>query len=282
MKKLFITVALILCALTSALLAVSCGNDLTDPKVCTPGLIFSYDNGVYYVSGYDSTAKNVVIPEYYDDDENGRAKVEYIGESAFAYANILSVKLPDSIKSIEKTAFYGCTKLEGIELPKKLESIGDAAFCGCEGIKSITLPSSLTKIGDSAFAMSGLGSLNIPKKVSVIKQAFVSNCASLTEITVDAGNESFSAQNGDLYSKDGTKLIAYAPGKNEETPSFPEKVTSYAPYAFSMAPNMVSFTIPSSVTEISAFAFEGCEKLDPNALLNLNFKSRANIIFGLK
>jgi hypothetical protein len=59
--------------------------------------------------------------------------------------------IPDSVTSIDKKAFYGCTSLKEITIPNSVTSIGFEAFVLCESLKEIIIPDSVTSIGDSAF-----------------------------------------------------------------------------------------------------------------------------------
>ena len=52
-----------------------------------------------------------------------------------------------------------------------------------------------------------------------------SNLPKLQGITVDPANTSFSSINGVLFSKDGTILFTYPPGKTAETYTIPQSVT---------------------------------------------------------
>ena len=46
--------------------------------------------------------------------------------------------IPDSVKGIGDSAFYGCSSLTSIVIPDSVTSIGEAAFMGCDSLKSIT------------------------------------------------------------------------------------------------------------------------------------------------
>ena len=75
--------------------------------------------------------------------------VERIGERAFRESGLLSVVLPNTIKSIGEGAFSQST-LESIELPIGLERIEDFAFYKTS-LKSIKLPIGLERIENWAF-----------------------------------------------------------------------------------------------------------------------------------
>lgn len=83
----------------------------------------------------------VVIPE----------GVTEIGESAFSCSYMPSVRLPSTLKKIEKQAFMYAHNLTKITLPDGLETIGDEAFSGCRFKKAIVLPASIKSIGKKAF-----------------------------------------------------------------------------------------------------------------------------------
>lgn len=83
----------------------------------------------------------VVIPE----------GVTEIGEGAFECSYMPSVRLPSTLKKIEKQAFMYAHNLTKITLPDGLETIGDEAFSGCRFKKAIVLPASIKSIGKKAF-----------------------------------------------------------------------------------------------------------------------------------
>ena len=94
----------------------------------------------------------VVIPE----------GVTEIGESAFSCSYMPSVRLPSTLKKIEKQAFMYALNLTKITLPDGLETIGDEAFSGCHPRNAVVLPASIKSIGKKAFDRDGAiyGNLN--------------------------------------------------------------------------------------------------------------------------
>lgn len=86
----------------------------------------------------------VVIPE----------GVTEIGESAFSFSSMSSVRFPSTLKKIGKQAFYwtfGLTNISTITFPEGLEVIGDEAFASCYFKNAIVLPASIKSIGKKAF-----------------------------------------------------------------------------------------------------------------------------------
>lgn len=75
--------------------------------------------------------------------------------------SLISIILPDNLKSIGYKAFWGCKSLSGnISFPEGLETIAAGAFMNCTNLSSISFPSTLVTLGqengtlysDGAFA----------------------------------------------------------------------------------------------------------------------------------
>ena len=140
-----------------------------------------------------------------------------------------------------------------------LTTIGDSAFRGCSGLTSISIPSSVEIIGDLAFeGCSGLTSINIPEGVTTIGARAFEGCSSLN-ISVNGNKTKYSSVNGMLLDKEKTILIAYPSAKG--TVTVPTSVTTIGEYAFDGCSGLTSISIPSSVTSIGSLAFKGCDSL---------------------
>ncbi|MBP3361440.1 MAG: leucine-rich repeat domain-containing protein [Clostridia bacterium] len=112
------------------------------------------------------------------------------------------------------------------------------------------MPDSVTCIGESAFAF----------------------CDSLTNITADALNQTYSSENGVLFDKNKTTLICYPVGKGGEY-IIPNSVTCIGDYVFRRCSSLTSVTIPNSVTSIGDGAFYKCSRLTsvtiPNSVTSI-------------
>ena len=98
--------------------------------------------------------------------------------------------IPDSVTSIENSAFYGCSGLTSVTIPDSVTGIGTYAFAYCSALTSVTIPDSVTSIGDSAFAVCrGLTSVTIGNSVTSIGEHAFYGCSKLTMLYVPASWE---------------------------------------------------------------------------------------------
>ncbi|MBO4211263.1 MAG: leucine-rich repeat protein [Oscillospiraceae bacterium] len=178
-------------------------------------------------------------------------------------SKITRISLPSGLTGIGTRAFYQCSALKSVTLPTRLFKIGWYAFYGCSGLTDISFPDSVTYIWDYAFAnCTGLSQITLPVRLADIGAYAFANCTGLREVTIPAGctkpinNNTYdgcsallafrvasnngwysSDENGVLFNKRKTQLVRYPLGKKG------------------------SYTVPSSVSEISRWAFCGCEGL---------------------
>ena len=89
---------------------------------------------------------NVKIPSSIKIKKNVYV-VTAIAEDAFHFGinnyNLQRVTFPNTIETIGKGAFQGCSKLTNITIPNNVYYIGESAFSGCNSLKDVTLPKKL-------------------------------------------------------------------------------------------------------------------------------------------
>ena len=85
--------------------------------------------------------------------------------------SLTTIAIPEKVTSIESNAFYDCENLTSVEGFDKLNisSIEEYTFSGCKNLSSITLPNTVATIGTYAFYQcSALSTITIPENVTSI------------------------------------------------------------------------------------------------------------------
>jgi len=290
------------------------GGDIIIPDTLGGYTVTSIGMGAFYsCSGFTT----VTIPN----------SVTSIGEFAFyGCTGLTTVNIPNSVTSIGEFAFYGCTGLTTVNIPNSVTSIGSASFFLCSGLTTMTIPGSVTSIGGQAFAgcsslmyididsasqnyssidgvmfnknqtlliqypvgkkgayiipnsvtsiygpwtfqgSSGLTSVFIPSSVTQLGPAFT-GCIGLIQINIDDANPNYSSIDGVMFNKNQTKIIQY-PGGRPGAYIIPSNVTSIGDYAFDGCVGLTSVTLQGSITSIGQYAFSGCTGLTSATILN--------------
>ena len=193
------------------------------------------DGGVK-ITKYIGEESAVAIPDKIDGKD-----VVCIGKEAFA-ANrwLTAIVLPDSIKTIESLAFYGCRSLCYIDLGGGKKTVEDYAFANCPSIYGIDL---------SSCESIGVGSLFGCNSLNFIKLSFVGG-------TIDENRYLgyiFGAQtpehNGEMVPESLRKII------------IAEGCTDIPDIAFANCKYITSVIIPDSVESIGVRAFYKCRSL---------------------
>ena len=127
--------------------------------------IFLIEDGV--LTEYSGELADVAVPE----------GTEEIADYLFCdHTELVSVKLPSTLRSIGASAFEG-SGIREIDVPRGVTHIGEDAFYDCASLESVALPASLTEIADNLFAgCSALDGVKVPEKVTRIGQEAFSGC----------------------------------------------------------------------------------------------------------
>ena len=144
--------------------------------------------------------------------------VTSIGRGAFdGCSYFTSIEFSNSMTSIGDGAFMHCSGLTSLNIPNNIKIIEDRAFWGCTGLTSLPIPNSVTSIEGYAFyGCSGLTNITIPNSVTSIGDAAFYGCSGLTSIVSEIENPFaisdfvFNCYNKDIYA---TATLVVPPGK---------------------------------------------------------------------
>ena len=149
-----------------------------------------------------------------------------------------------------------------------LDRKNEDRFAENENIKELIIPDGVTKIEDYAFeSCINLTTVTIPTSVTDMGHYTFSRCDKLSVATLPATLlEYFPKKNlTTVVINGGTSIPAYNGGfyncKNLISVTIPDSVTSIGAGAFSGCESLTTIRLPSGITEISAFAFNECKNL---------------------
>ena len=216
----------------------------------------STNDGVV-ITGYTGSRTDLVIPE----EIQGFPVVE-LGANSFRRARITSVVFPSTLVTIQESAFEAssitsvylrnglllgqsvfrnCTQLTTVEIEEGRRAIPYNTFYGCTNLASITLPNSLEAIRNMAFSgTSSLTSITIPGNVKQIER-FAFSSSGLVTLIISEGVERI-GQEAFRGSRNGGQLVSV---------TLPSTITEIGDSAFTGNPALTELIIPESITRIS-------------------------------
>lgn len=173
----------------------------------------SFERGVFESFEYSSMVASVTITKCTDHTSEQIIVPETIDNK--------------TVTTLDQSSFYQLTQVKEILLPSQLFAIENGAFYRCYQLERIILPASVEHLGPNPFF----------------------RCSSLREIIVAEGNKTFHSQDGILYNKDMTALIAYPEGKLNSVYMVPKTVTALSSSAFGYKPQVKEIYLHENVTD---------------------------------
>lgn len=204
-------------------------------------------------------------------------QTSFLGNAAFESSYLLSVSIPDSVRSMGSFAFANCARLSAVAFGENtgLTTISASAFAYCSSLQTIAIPNAVTEIGGSAFSYAALRSITfgtdsrlisiggsaffgtplqsiaLPKSLITIGGYAFSNCWFLSAVTF--GENSNLNVIGSYAFANTDSLTAFA---------FPGRLTQLGDFAFLSSALEGDVTIPASLSYLGAGAFASCQGLE--------------------
>ena len=184
----------------------------------------------------------------------GMAGSNYIGNSTDGKLSVLDLSEAKIVKG--GYCYYR-------DLHTSNDVVGDFAFYGCSRLTSLNLPAGITSIGEYAFkGCSRLTSLTLPAGITKIYDYAFDGCSGLKEIRFCIND------NLDTYLTKGHPYIDvdcgikyYINDKEITSIEIPSNVTTLGNYVFQGCSRLTSLTLPVGITSIGYRAFQGCSGL---------------------
>lgn len=149
--------------------------------------MIAYDYGankpLFYELRY-RTSDDEIIDYYFYVDDFGATFIDQKYDSS---EDCIVMRFNAPVTEIPDNAFDRESTLLSIDIPNSVKTIGQSAFLVCKNLTTLTIPSSVQSIADNAFSASGLQSIVIPDSVTSIGGHLFSGCESLSEITIGNG-----------------------------------------------------------------------------------------------
>ena len=271
----------------------------------TPDECFEFallEDGTYEITNYlDNGGSDVVVPSAHDGEPVTRIgghetdEDEDVWEWFGAFENsktLVSVTIPDSVTEIGSYAFFECARLAGVTIGTGVTEIGDHAFCECGVLTDIYYNGTKAQwesiekgeewdhdIGDHVihcadgdiiclepepepapdeyfeFALLEDGTYELINYLAEERYVVIPSAHDGEPVTRIGGHETDEEE--DVWEWFG----AFENSKNLVSVTIPRSVTEIGSYAFFECANLADVTIGVGVTEIGSYAFCECGRL---------------------
>ncbi len=222
----------------------------------------AYNDGVV-LTAYTGDATDVYVPSNIEVDGEKFAVLK-LGDSIFENNDALnSVTLGSGVTEIGNRAFYDADNMVCILLAEDTTTIGAEAFYSCDSFNSIILYDAVTTIGENAFAECAKLTIWCNEN-SVGYNYAVANSLKYELLTTDV-EPLIITENGLTYYIQNGEAIATGFDKSTTTVVIPTNINGYPVTelreTFNRCPELVSVTLPKSISVIGKNTFYSCTKL---------------------
>ena len=290
-KKLIIILLLILIIAIGIIILIP--NKVQAISFMQDGCVFNLENGEAIIIGFYGDYSSIVIPREIDYVADTPGLEEYNRKYTVTriegqlQESTVSLTIPETIEEIGDGVFLEAKNLVNIEVENdfhfsSIDGVlykidrGDLELIAYPAKKegtSFTIPNNVTDIRINAF----VGCTNL-EEINFQSNSFgagwnpFSEIINLERINVAEDNPVYVSVDGVLYNKEKTEILSYPPNKagtNYEILGGVTKINE----AFCNVKNLENIIIPSTVNQITSYAFYQCESLKnielPNGITRL-------------
>ena len=290
-KKLIIILLLILIIAIGIIILIP--NKVQAISFMQDGCVFNLENGEAIIIGFYGDYSSIVIPREIDYVADTPGLEEYNRKYTVTriegqlQESTVSLTIPETIEEIGDGVFLEAINLVNIEVENdfhfsSIDGVlykidrGDLELIAYPAKKegtSFTIPNNVTDIRINAF----VGCTNL-EEINFQSNSFgagwnpFSEIINLERINVAEDNPVYVSVDGVLYNKEKTEILSYPPNKagtNYEILGGVTKINE----AFCNVKNLENIIIPSTVNQITSYAFYQCESLKnielPNGITRL-------------
>ncbi|MEG0759502.1 MAG: leucine-rich repeat protein, partial [Raoultibacter sp.] len=204
----------------------------------------------------NNDAKTATLTGWYGDAPKGDLSIPSQVKHGSSTYRVTSVGLSSdnadhAVKSSDTTSktlgggpYFPCPELRSVSLPSTVDYLAPNFFSGCPNLRSIQVsPQNKTyaSVSNMVFTKDLTQLLSVPEGMEhtaylpnttdTVPAGAFSHSARLTSVSVGESSAAYSSENGILYNKDKTTLVAVPAGYGDAV-VIPESVTSIAPQAF--------------------------------------------------
>ena len=249
------------------------------------------DEGIIYIGAFAFSHYDLDNEKEVEKDENGYYDIDE-KKAAIGNDTVTSVVIPEGVESINKYAFYNCSKLTDVQLPTTCKLIGENAFEECVILENVNFDhvkivsdkafynckslscediggaatSEIYAVGKYGFANTRFSELTLTRLARISEGAF-SGCSQLTTVHLGKSTriaakmfENCGLTSVTIYS-DSIEDGAFAGCKNLKSVVIENDLTYLGNTAFDACEKLESVEIKKSLEKIGAYAFRYCKKL---------------------
>ena len=245
-------------------------------SIVIPAGVISFDGGAFAncagLERIDVDAANAV----YSSPAGSNAIIEK--ETNTLVVGCKTTTIPETVKAIGPSAFWGRWDMTTMPIPVSVTSIGDCAFAFCP-LESIEIPAAVNTIGAWAFRNTAIKSVTIPDGVKKLDWEVFRECEQLESVNLGNGVEEIAdscfKECKELHNVSWSKVKTIGPFAFEQCPLQTVDLTGVEKIgdgAF-MGTAIEKLTVPVSLKEVGLETFswnwtmkeatfeEGCTKV---------------------